>query len=290
MAFLFPRDNDALNVNPPAGDQRLTVHGSDWLWAVTAVFALTFLALTGLTYVARGGERIFHYLFIIAAWTGMVAYFAMASDLGWSLIYQADNRDTYGPTRQIFFAKYIFWVVSFPVSLIALGLLSGISWATIFFNVALSWAWVLSYLVAAYTTTNYKWGFFVFGLVAHLLVLANTLFDSRRSSARVGVSGHYSALAGWLNLLWLLYPIAWGLSDGGNRMGVTQSFIFFGILDILMIPVLGFAFVFLSRKWDYNRLNIAFTQYGRVQTAPGTYPEKHHGTAATGAHPTTAVV
>ncbi|KAM6530880.1 hypothetical protein FSOLCH5_000373 [Fusarium solani] len=81
-------------------------------------------------------------------------------------------------------------------------------------------------------------------------------------------------LAGWLNLLWLLYPIAFGVADGGNQISVTKSFIFFGILDILMIPGLAFAFLFLSRKWDYSALNLHFTQYGRVNAGEGVFPEK----------------
>lgn len=42
--FLVPRNNQALNINPPAGDEHLTTGGSDWLWAVTAVFALAFVS------------------------------------------------------------------------------------------------------------------------------------------------------------------------------------------------------------------------------------------------------
>lgn len=57
-------------------------------------------------------------------------------------------------------------------------------------------------------------------------------------------------------------------------IGVTPSFIYFGILDLLMVPVLAVAFLFLARKWDYGRMNIAFTQYGRVRASEGTYPEK----------------
>lgn len=64
----------------------------------------------------------------------------MASDLGWSVIPTVNDLAD-GATRQIFFAKYINWVVSFPTVIIALGLLSGVSWATIAYNVALSWTW-----------------------------------------------------------------------------------------------------------------------------------------------------
>jgi len=271
MAVLA-RTNDALNVNPPSGDNYLSDHGSNWLWAVTAVYIVSFLAFFGLSFAARSGEKIFHYIFTIALLVGSIAYFAQASDLGWSVVPTANVLE-YGLTRQIFFAKYINWVVAFPAVTIALGLLSGVAWATIFYNVFLSWVWVVSYLVSAYTTTNYKWGFFVFGTFAWALLAVNTLVEGGRGARRVEVARDHTLLAGWLNLLWLLYPVAFGLTDGGNRIGVTAGFIFFGVLDVLMVPLLAFAFLLLSRNWDYGRLNIAFTQYGRVRQG-GTFPEK----------------
>ncbi|KAM7218812.1 hypothetical protein V8F06_005826, partial [Rhypophila decipiens] len=273
MSILHVR-NDALDTNPPAGDQYLSTNGSNWLYAVTAIYGFTLLALFAMTFKARAGERFFHYVFIIASFAGLISYYAMASDLAWSLISQANNVSTMGATRQIFFAKYINWVVTFPAIILALGVLSGISWTTILYNICLSWVWIIGYLVAAYTRTNYKWGFFAFGQLAHILLLVVTLSHSRRVANRVGISRDYTMLAGYVNFIWLMYPIAWGLSDGGNRIGVTPSFIFFGILDLLLVPVLAFAFVFLARKWDYNRLNIAFTQYGRVPHSHGTFPEK----------------
>jgi bacteriorhodopsin len=43
MAFL-PRENDALNINPPVGvNMALSDHGSDWLWAVMAVYIISFV-------------------------------------------------------------------------------------------------------------------------------------------------------------------------------------------------------------------------------------------------------
>lgn len=238
--------------------------------------------------MARGGERIFHYLFISALAVGSIVYFAQASDLGWSLVPQVNN--VQNGIRQIFWAKYILWVVEFPVIIIALGLLSGVSWATIFYNVFLSWIWVISYLVGAFTTSTYKWGFFVFGTVAWLLLAIHTLRDGSVGAKRLGVTRDHSGLSGWVNLLWLLYPIAWGLSDGGNRIGVTPSFIWFGILDVLLLPVTAWAFMFLARRWDYNRLNIAFTQYGRVHHQPGTFPEKNTTAPAAPAAPAAAAV
>jgi len=44
MPVLFER-NDALRVNPQGGDARLSNAGSNWLWAVTAVFLVSFVRI-----------------------------------------------------------------------------------------------------------------------------------------------------------------------------------------------------------------------------------------------------
>jgi bacteriorhodopsin len=112
MSFLVARTNDALKINPPTGsDFHISVNGSDWLWAVTAVYCLSLLIVVGLAYFARSGERIFHYLFTISLFTGAVAYFAMASDLGWTPVQTSTNEKG---LRQVFYAKYINWYVSIP--------------------------------------------------------------------------------------------------------------------------------------------------------------------------------
>lgn len=286
MPALFNRANGALDANPPAGSESLSVNGSDWLWAVTAIYVVSFLVFFGLTFVARSGEKIFHYLFTIALLVGSITYFAQASDLGYRVVSEVNSSPRLALSRQIFWPKYVNWVVSFPAVITGLGLLSGVPWATIIYNIFLSWIWVISYLVSAFTVSNYKWGFYAFGTVSWLLLAFNTI-SAGSSAKRVGVSGDHTLLSSWVNLLWLLYPIAFGLTDGGNRIGVTPGFIFFGVLDVLLVPVLAFVFIFLARRWDYGQLNLAFTRYGRVHHN-GQFPEK--AATATPAAGTTAVV
>jgi bacteriorhodopsin len=66
MAALFLRDNDALRTNPPAGDEYLTDGGSNWLWAVFAIFALSFVRLPDINCdsfsVARANQHAHHSL------------------------------------------------------------------------------------------------------------------------------------------------------------------------------------------------------------------------------------
>ncbi|KAB8235131.1 opsin family protein [Aspergillus alliaceus] len=256
---LFERGNNALNVNPVTGvDGSLSVHGSDWFWAVTAIYVLSFIGLLVLSFAAKESERVFHYLFTFALMVGAITYYAQASDLGWSAVEQVNSLSK-GVVRQMFYAKYINWAVSFPSLVLGLGLLSGVSWTTIVCNIALAWYWVISYLIAAYTTSNYKWGFFAFGTFAWLILAMSTLNESRKAAALLDVERDYIILAGWLNILWVLYPVAFGLTDGGNRISVTASGIFFGVLDVLMVPVMSLAVLFFARNWDYRKLDIAFS-------------------------------
>ena len=42
---ILSRANDALSTNPPLGvDEALSQHGSDWLWAVTAIYIVAFVS------------------------------------------------------------------------------------------------------------------------------------------------------------------------------------------------------------------------------------------------------
>ncbi|KAI0385713.1 hypothetical protein F5Y04DRAFT_244502 [Hypomontagnella monticulosa] len=250
---------EILNIDIVGGDT-LSKQGSDWLWAVTAIYIVAFIGLLVLCFTAPESDRVFHYTFTCALLVGSVTYYAQASGLGWIAIAQNDQPD-HSLSRQVFYAKYINWTVAFPSAALSLGLLSGISWTTIVTNIFISWFWVLTYLAASFTATSYKWGFFAFGTLGWVILAMSTLNESRESASRLGIGRDYITLSGWLNTLWLLYPIAFGLSDGASVIGTTSSFIFFGILDVLMIPLLSFAFVILGRKWDYVKLNLAFSEH-----------------------------
>lgn len=101
MGVIAPR-NDVLQINPPAGAEQLSVEGSDWLWTVTAIYALLFVVYYGLSFRAPFGEKVFHYIFSITLLTGTISYFAQAADLGFSVVAVDDT------TRQFFWAKYVY--------------------------------------------------------------------------------------------------------------------------------------------------------------------------------------
>jgi bacteriorhodopsin len=104
--YLLARTNDALKINPPISDLALTTGGSDWLWAITALYSFTLIVVVPWAFVAKSGEKIFHHLFTISLLVGAISYFSMASDIGSFAIETSENEKA---TRAIFWGRYINW-------------------------------------------------------------------------------------------------------------------------------------------------------------------------------------
>lgn len=54
--------------------------------------------------------------------------------------------------------------------------------------------------------------------------------------------------------LWFLYPIAWGICEGGNVIAPDSEAVFYGILDLLAKPVFGALLLWGHRGIDPGRL------------------------------------
>ncbi len=123
MLGILKRNNDALLVNPSvyayptSSDINITDHGSDWYWAVTAIMTVSTLAFLGMSFMVPRRNRVFHYITASITLVAAIAYFSMASNLGWAPIFVEFTRANLpGTTREIFYVRYIDWVITTPVS------------------------------------------------------------------------------------------------------------------------------------------------------------------------------
>jgi bacteriorhodopsin len=86
------RVNDALRVNGnmfnyyKTSDINITTHGSDWYWAVTGVMATATIAFIGASFMVPREKRILHYITAATTLVASIAYFTMASNLGYTPI------------------------------------------------------------------------------------------------------------------------------------------------------------------------------------------------------------
>lgn len=170
MNHFEPRNN-ALNVNGntvngKSANIATTVRGSDWYWAVTAVMAFSTFVFVGLALRKPRQHRLFHYITAAITMTAAVAYFSMASNLGWTPIdveFRRGDPRVRGINREIFYVRYIDWFITTPLLLLDLLLTAGMPWPTVLWVIFVDWVMIVTGLVGALVRSSYKWGYFAFG-------------------------------------------------------------------------------------------------------------------------------
>jgi len=277
--------NDAINVNSPyPAAQHITTHGSDWLWAAFAIMLFSDLIVIGWHFMIPRGQRIFHQIGAIILTTATIAYFCMASDLGFASIETEFSYNGFaaGSLRQIWYVRYIDWVVTTPALLLELVLASGLPLSDIITLIFFDLVMIITGLVGALVESSYKWAFFVFGNMA-LFYIWWALFGPARSTSGVIGAAYkksFTASAGILSFLWLLYPVAWGLSDGGSVISPDSEMIFYGILDVLAKPVFLFIHLFMLSKLDLTALQLSSGKFSASAVGAAPYDSekapRHH--------------
>ncbi|EMD38528.1 G-protein coupled receptor [Gelatoporia subvermispora B] len=251
----------SLDQNPPNAARHITAGGSDWLWAVFAIMAISNLAMVLWTFTRPRGTRLFHQIAVIVLTTATIAYFSMASDLGATPITTEFSSPI--TTRQIWYVRYIQWFITFPLLLLELLLATGLTLSDILTACFMAWVVVVCGLVGALVSSSYKWGYFVLGCCALLYIWYVLLGHGPRSTFGAGgvVRTGYMRSSGYLSFLLLLYPIAWGICEGGNVISPTGEMIWYGILDLLAGPLFLFGFLWGLRSVDYGGFGLGSGKY-----------------------------
>ncbi|KAK9465227.1 hypothetical protein V1512DRAFT_266624 [Lipomyces arxii] len=274
VASLLARaGNGALDVNPSTGTEiHLVTSGSDWYWTVFSLMGATAIGYTVLAYIVPRRERFFHYTSIAAALFSAIAYFTMASNLGWTPVQTEFSHQQDGGLRQVFYARYIGWFMSAPLIILNMAFFAGLNWVTALFMAGVMEVYVISGLVGSVVVSTYKWGYFVFGLCAWVLVFYNLAFVAPQSLNELNamtvepkLRNYFRILLAGVGLIYSLYPIAWGLSEGGNVITPTSEGVFYGILDLIALPVLNTMLLFMSRKMDIDELGLGIPEAKPVE-------------------------
>ncbi|CAJ2499718.1 Uu.00g025710.m01.CDS01 [Anthostomella pinea] len=262
--------NHALQTNSVVGrqpDLSITTHGSDWYYTVCAVMGFATIVFMALALRKPQSHRIFHYITAGITAIACIAYFAMGSNLGQTPI-QAEfvrpyNRQVAAAgTREIFYVRYIDWALTTPLLLLDLLLTAALPWPTILAVLLADEIMIVTGLVGALTQTRYKWGFWTFGMAALFYIAYELLFDARKHANALGGDAKkiFNLCGVWLIFLWFLYPIAWGLSEGGNVIHPDSESIFYGVLDIMAKPVFGALLIWGHRNIDPANLGLHIRQ------------------------------
>jgi bacteriorhodopsin len=275
-------------VNGATADIHITTHGSDWYFAVCALMTVSTLLFAGMGFQRPASDRIFHYITASITLVAAIAYFTMGANLGFTPIavefHRGDHRVA-GAFRQIFYVRYIDWFITTPLLLLDLLLTCGMPWPSILFVILLDEVMIVCGLVGALVRSRYKWAYFVFGCVALLYVIYKLAITGRRRAFALGNDVHrvYNSCGLLTLFVWFLYPIAWGVSEGGNVIAPDSEAIFYGVLDIIAKPVFGALLLFGHRGIDPARLGLTLRDVDTTPTGvPGEKraPRDRNGAAA----------
>jgi hypothetical protein len=88
-------------------------------------------------------------------------------------------------------------------------------------------------------------------------------FEARKHANALGQDvGRVFLMCGSLTaFLWILYPVAWGLCEGGNVISPDSEAAFYGVLDVLAKPVFGALLLFGHRNIAPARLGLRIRDY-----------------------------
>ncbi|KAF2240389.1 family A G protein-coupled receptor-like protein [Trematosphaeria pertusa] len=263
--------NNALKLNGnykngALADIAITTRGSDWYFTVCAVMTLAGFIFIGLSFRKPRRDRLFHYITAAVVFVAAIAYFTMGSNLGFTPIqveFSRSDPKVRGTFREIFYVRYIDWFITTPLLLMDLMLTAGMPWPTILWVVMVDWIMIVTGLVGALVQSRYKWGFFTFGCAALVYIVYHLVWESRRNANAYGRDiGRAFLFCGSLTtMLWILYPIAWGVCEGGNVVAPDSEAVFYGILDLLAKPVFGALLIWGHRNIDPGMLGLAIKDY-----------------------------
>lgn len=244
MEFLAKRRNNAVYTNPSVlqgrvADIHITERGSNWLWAVFSLFGLGTIVLLFLSFKRPFSHRVFFFILTLVFFITTLDYYALASNLGFAPIpveFQRSRHTVSGDVRQIWYSRYIDWFTTWPLLITALLLTARAGWHRIMFAVVMTWIMVVSWLAGALTPTRYKWGWYTFGVIALFVISFLLLMPGRKHAGALGshIGKTYTSATALFVFIWMMYPIAWGVSEGGNVIAPDSEMVFYGILDLVM--------------------------------------------------------
>jgi len=80
-----------------------------------------------------------------------------------------------------------------------------------------------------------------------------------------------------LSFLWLLYPVAWGLADGGNVISSDSEMVFYGVLDVLAKPVFTMVHLFQLSRLDLTALQLSSGKFSASAVGAGIHDVEKTG-------------
>ena len=171
------------------------------------------------------------------------------------------------------------WFITTPALLLTLVLASGLPLSDIVTLIFFDIVMIVTGLVGGLVQSRYKWGFFTFGCVALFYIWWVLAGPARQSAGVLGANYRtaFTRSALLLSFLWLLYPIAFGLADGGNVISSDSEMVFYGVLDVLAKPVFTIVHLLQLSRLDLTALQLSSGKFSSSAVGAGIHDVEKTG-------------
>jgi bacteriorhodopsin len=210
-----------------------------WLWIGTAGMSLGALAFLVLGRRSEGKEADFVLITFFIAFIAATAYLAMALGQG---VVTIDG-------DEVFFARYIDWIITTPLLLLDLAILAGAGRRLTIWLLGLNVHMIATGLVAGLTVGNDRYIWFAVSTVSFIALLGLLVgrFLALAKTQGPEVAALFTRLAGLTAVLWSAYPVVWLLgTEGTGAISLTTEVAVFAVLDLS--AKIGFGFLLLTKR------------------------------------------
>ncbi|KAK7583261.1 hypothetical protein V3481_012553 [Fusarium oxysporum f. sp. vasinfectum] len=225
-------------------------NGMRALWIVFGIMVIASAVFALQSSTIAISRRLYHVITTLITIISALSYFAMASGHAAAFNCQTIREDhKHVPNilrhvcREVFWARFVDWSLSIPLLLLELCLLGGVDGAHTLMAIVAVLVMVLSGLFAALSCDNtaQMWGWFGIACFSYLFVIWHVAVHGSQTVDAKGakVTKLFSSMATFILILWTIYPIVWGISDGAKNISVDSAIIAYAVLDLLTKPVFG---------------------------------------------------
>jgi sensory rhodopsin len=193
------------------------------------------------------GNRVYHGLLTLVPGIAFVAYALMALRLDFQIVTVGD--------RVVDVARYVDWLLTTPLIIAYLGLLSGVSRRYLVGLVFLDVLVMGAGLAGALSTGVFRWVWFAVGMVLYVPFLYGLTAGINKAVADrpAPVRALFEKLRNLTVVIWFIYPVAWVLGTTGLGF-VSYPIQVMVVTYADLIAKVGFGFIAVNSQQALGQL------------------------------------
>lgn len=249
----------------PPQFEHITDFGNRTLWVLFVLMLISTITFIGLSWRIAIPKRLFYQITTYVTLISTFTYYAMATGGGWNYHHiwvtnghKHDIPDTHKVVlRQIFWARYVDWLLTTPLILFNLGALAGLSGSNILNIIVAATAMNFTSIFSIYSHgSRTTWGWYAMSWLAFAGIGWHLVVNARAAAQRRGGQLLFNPIALYTVLVWVGYLVITAVSDITRAISPNETIIAYAVLDILAKPALGFWLVLGHDKSNNTQVNL----------------------------------